>query len=203
MVKCEGLRGLSVLILAILGAAVLLGCAGSVESDDTVKAFDGILRIGQEENGKQIKICKGGSLEIWLQENPSTGYVWKKVRLDEDILTMGEVESKRAGSREVDSGRTEPSEGNDLPGENHSAANGGKSGKNELPAAGEGAEEGKDGLKVGAPRVGVYRFHAVDIGETVVRLEYTQPWDKEAEPADVFEITVMVVSDPEAGGGTE
>ena len=47
------------------------------------------------------------------------------------------------------------------------------------PVPGKGGEE-------------VWTFNALKEGTSTISMEYKQPWDEEAEPADTFELTVAV-----------
>lgn len=51
------------------------------------------IRLGMEDNGRQVELNKGQILIISLEGNPSTGYMWEAAELDKNILRqIGETE---------------------------------------------------------------------------------------------------------------
>ena len=50
----------------------------------------------------------------------------------------------------------------------------------------------RDGQRVGAPGTAVLRFRAVAVGQKVLRLSYTRPWEIGVEPARRFTLRVRV-----------
>lgn len=66
----------------ILSALTLSGCGPAKE-----------VKLDASANGRQVELQKGQTLVIPLESNPSTGYVWEVVELEESILRqMGEPE---------------------------------------------------------------------------------------------------------------
>ena len=55
----------------------------------------GALRLDRSDDGHQVELHKGQSLEVNLEANPTTGYEWQVEDLDEQILrAVGEAEFK-------------------------------------------------------------------------------------------------------------
>lgn len=51
------------------------------------------VKVDASANGSQVELKKGQTLVITLESNPTTGYSWEVVELEEDILRqMGEPE---------------------------------------------------------------------------------------------------------------
>lgn len=51
------------------------------------------VRLGAEDEGRQVELSEGQTLAVSLEGNPTTGYTWETEELDEDILKqMGEAE---------------------------------------------------------------------------------------------------------------
>lgn len=49
--------------------------------------------MDEKDNGSQIKLAPGQDLTITLESNPSTGYRWEVVQIDESILQqVGEAQ---------------------------------------------------------------------------------------------------------------
>jgi inhibitor of cysteine peptidase len=72
-------------LLVVLG--LLVGCGSS--SSEEIKE----VMVDMEDNGKQIEIYQGQILVVSLEAQPSTGYTWEVVELDELILRQeGEPE---------------------------------------------------------------------------------------------------------------
>lgn len=63
--------------LATLTALVLAGCGGG--SGGMVKAND-------EDNGGRVEMKVGGTLEIELESNPTTGYTWQVIESGAGVL---------------------------------------------------------------------------------------------------------------------
>ena len=71
----------AVLLLVLISAA---GCGSTAKAE---------VKLGANDNGRQIELKKGQPLVITLEGNPTTGYTWAAVELDEQILRQtGEVE---------------------------------------------------------------------------------------------------------------
>lgn len=65
-------------LLVVLG--LLVGCGSS--SSEEIKE----VMVDMEDNGRQINIFIGQILVVSLEAQPSTGYTWEVVELDELIL---------------------------------------------------------------------------------------------------------------------
>ncbi len=71
----------AVLLLVLISAA---GCGSTAKAEVKLSATD---------DGRQIELRKGQPLVITLEGNPTTGYTWAAVELEEQILRQaGEVE---------------------------------------------------------------------------------------------------------------
>ena len=77
-------------LLLILSALIFSGCAPAQE-----------VKLDAAANDRQVELQKGQTLVITLESNPSTGYMWEVVGLEESILRqMGEPEFKVSDPRE-------------------------------------------------------------------------------------------------------
>jgi len=78
-------RKLSTLgLVLILSALIFSGCGPAKE-----------VKLDASANGRQVELQKGQTLVITLESNPTTGFMWEVVELDESILRlMGEAEFK-------------------------------------------------------------------------------------------------------------
>jgi inhibitor of cysteine peptidase len=65
-------------LLVVLG--LLVGCGSS--SSEEIKE----VMVDMEDNGRQINLYSGQTLVVSLEAQPSTGYTWEVVELDELIL---------------------------------------------------------------------------------------------------------------------
>ena len=76
----------SLAIIAVLLATLIVaaGCSPSRE-----------VALGAKDDGRRVEIDQGRTLAITLESNPTTGYLWEVVELDEGILRqMEEAEFK-------------------------------------------------------------------------------------------------------------
>jgi inhibitor of cysteine peptidase len=64
------------------------GCAGSGAGGSR----SGVLRLGAGDNGLTFVLSPGDLVDIRLEANPSTGYDWQVIELDESVL-------RKAGGR--------------------------------------------------------------------------------------------------------
>lgn len=77
-------------LVLILSALIFSGCGPARE-----------VKVDANANGSQVELKKGQTLVITLESNPSTGYSWEVVELDESILRqMGEPEFKVSDPRQ-------------------------------------------------------------------------------------------------------
>ena len=82
----------SILLLSAILVFGLLatGCALKLKPAETQKVI-----LDADDAGRQVEIAKGQTLEITLEGNPTTGYMWEVEELDERILIkVGEPEFK-------------------------------------------------------------------------------------------------------------
>ena len=69
----------SVILLALLPTASSVRAGGAA-----------LLRLSEKDNGKQVHLRSGQSMDIVLFENATTGYQWQIVSIDKDILVEAE-----------------------------------------------------------------------------------------------------------------
>lgn len=84
--------------IAILLALLVLaaGCGPAKE-----------VKLDASDNGRQVELQKGQALVITLESNPTTGFMWEVVELEESILRqIGEAEFQ-SESEAVGAGGTE------------------------------------------------------------------------------------------------
>jgi len=74
----------------ILSALIFTGCGPAKE-----------VKLDASANGRQVELQKGQTLVITLESNPTTGFRWEVLELEEDILQqMGDPEFKVSDPRE-------------------------------------------------------------------------------------------------------
>jgi inhibitor of cysteine peptidase len=69
------------MVLFVIGACVwwvLSGCAVTSASNE--------LKLGKSDAGKSFDLAKGGVLEITLEGNPTTGYLWGVLAVNDAVL---------------------------------------------------------------------------------------------------------------------
>lgn len=84
-------RLFSLACLLLLGGLILLqaGCAAASPSGSSPRT------IPLNASGEAVSAHPGDILEVTLEANPSTGYIWEVEGLDETVLKMeGEPEAK-------------------------------------------------------------------------------------------------------------
>jgi len=69
------------LLPVIVVLIVLLGCTGDTAGEDT-------MRLTEADNGKAITVYPNGEFTINLESNPTTGYMWAVVEIDEEVLEV-------------------------------------------------------------------------------------------------------------------
>jgi len=104
-------------------------------------AFD----LGAEDDGREIELGRGESLAITLASNPTTGYRWEVIEVEERVL----------------------------------------------PPVGE-SEFRPESDGIGAPGVEIFRFKAMDAGQTTLNLVYHRPWEEDVAPLNTFSLQVIV-----------
>lgn len=86
-----------ILLLAMTGLIILLAASGCGSGSGKVKVDDSM-------NGQTITVKSGEIIAVSLEGNPTTGYNWYAVDLDESILSQtGEADFK-AGSNLIGAG---------------------------------------------------------------------------------------------------
>lgn len=65
-------------LLVVLGLLVSCGSSSSEEIKE--------VKVDMEDNGRQINLYSGQTLVVSLEAQPSTGYTWEVIELDELIL---------------------------------------------------------------------------------------------------------------------
>ena len=71
-------------LVVILSALIFSGCGSAKE-----------VKLNANDNGRQVDLQKGQTLVITLESNPTTGYRWEVVEIEESILRqIGEAEFK-------------------------------------------------------------------------------------------------------------
>jgi len=79
------------IVVMLLMAIIAAGCGPTGE-----------VRLDMADNGRQIEAEVGQILAISLESNPTTGFGWELVELEDPILQlMGEAEFQPAESKEV------------------------------------------------------------------------------------------------------
>ena len=75
-------------IIAVLLLSLLSGCTSASLSRD--------IKLGKAETGKTFDLAKGGTLEITLRGNPTTGYCWSRLSGKDAVLKpMGDYTFKQ------------------------------------------------------------------------------------------------------------
>ena len=83
------------LLLAMTGLIIMLAASGC--GNKTVKVDDSM-------NGQTITVKSGEVIEVSLEGNPTTGYNWYAVDLDESILSQTGEADFQAGSNLIGAG---------------------------------------------------------------------------------------------------
>lgn len=127
--------------LAILLVAALLALAMAACGQSTPKQVS----LSEKDAGRTVQLPVGRTLEVVLEGNPTTGYLWEAAAGDTAIIRQeGEAQFTPATSAL------------------------GSSGKMTL------------------------RFTGVAAGQTVLKLIYHRPFEKNVPPSKTFEVTVVV-----------
>ena len=83
-------RYLVLLVVVSLFVLVLPAC-GPTGGGDAPKE----VKLTEKEAGESVEVAKGGTLEITLEGNPTTGYTWEVESVDDKVLKQeGEPDSK-------------------------------------------------------------------------------------------------------------
>ena len=146
MRSCSVLYNRSVVIL--LGMLMLLAGCGPINGTSAGNQSEDVI-LSAKDDGGQIEVDAGQALVLTLESNPTTGFRWEVVEMEDAVLRpKGEAEFKLAS--ELDS-----------------------------PPPGTGGVE-------------IFRFEAVNAGETLLELVYHRPWEEGVEPLETFSVRVIV-----------
>jgi inhibitor of cysteine peptidase len=127
--------------LAILLVAALLALALGACSASTPKQVN----LSEKDAGRTVQLPVGGTLNVVLDGNPTTGYTWEVAGGDTAVIKQeGEAQFKP----------------------NTSA--------------------------LGSPGKMTLSFTGVAAGQTVLKLIYYRPFEKDVPPLNTFEVTVVV-----------
>jgi inhibitor of cysteine peptidase len=127
---------LAILLVVALVALALGACSASAPKQ---------VNLSEKDAGRTVQLSVGGTLEVVLEGNPTTGYLWE--------VAAGET----AVIKQVGESQFKP---------NTSA--------------------------IGSPGQVTLRFTGVAAGQTVLKLIYHRPFEKDVPPIKTFEITVVV-----------
>ena len=73
-----------VLLAVVLLVALALPACGPMNAGGAPKD----VKLTEKEAGKSVEVANGGTLEITLEGNPTTGYTWEVDAVDEKILKL-------------------------------------------------------------------------------------------------------------------
>lgn len=73
-----------VLLAVVLLVALALPACGPMDEGGAPKD----VKLTEKEAGKSVEVANGGTLEITLEGNPTTGYTWEVDAVDEKILKL-------------------------------------------------------------------------------------------------------------------
>ena len=103
------------------------------------------VRLSEGDAGGTVELRVGDTMEVVLEGNPTTGFLWETAAVDASVLKQ----------------------------------------------LGEPGFEPYTSL-IGSGGKFTFRFEAVASGQTLLRLVYHRPWEKDVPPEKTFEVTVMV-----------
>jgi len=127
--------------LAILCVAALLALTLGACNTPTTKQVN----LSEKDAGRTVQLPVGGTLEVVLAGNPTTGYLWEVAGGDTTVIQQaGEAQFK------------------------------------------------PDTSALGSPGKVTLRFTGVAAGQTVLKLIYYRPFEKNVPPEKTFEVTVVV-----------
>jgi inhibitor of cysteine peptidase len=101
------------------------------------------VRLSEEDAGSTVELRMGDTIEVVLDGNPTTGFLWETAAVDASVLKQ----------------------------------------------LGEPGFEPYTNL-IGSGGKFTFRFEAVASGQTLLRLIYHRPWEKDVPPERTFEVTV-------------
>jgi inhibitor of cysteine peptidase len=94
-------------IIVVLCAWTVIGCGSDPLSTTPQIPEEVTVAVTAEQNGTQINLGRGDFLEVTLESNPTTGYRWEVVNIDEVVLRPLGESTFRPSSGEVGAGGTE------------------------------------------------------------------------------------------------
>ena len=62
------------------------------------------VKVTEKEAGESVEVAKGGTLEITLEGNPTTGYTWEVESVDDKVLKLEGEPAFEAASEAVGAG---------------------------------------------------------------------------------------------------
>jgi inhibitor of cysteine peptidase len=125
---------------------LLAGCGPANDVDAGGKSE---VNLSAKDNRGQVEVDTGQILVLTLESNPTTGFRWQVVEVQEAVLgPKGEAEFEVASALDP-------------------------------PPPGTGGVE-------------IFRFEAVEAGETLLELVYHRPWEEGVEPLETFSVRVIV-----------
>jgi len=74
-----------VALLTVLAAVTVTGCGGQVN------AAPGPVKLTEADNGKNVTVKVGQSIEVTLAGNPTTGYSWEPALADIDKTLLKQI----------------------------------------------------------------------------------------------------------------
>ena len=95
--RVRSLKSLSIVALGLCLVCLTTACRGESTGPENIYIAD------EADNGQTVTMGVGDVLQVMLEENQSTGYVWSVVTNDEDVLRPStepayEVESDAEGA---------------------------------------------------------------------------------------------------------
>ncbi|MFA6002217.1 MAG: protease inhibitor I42 family protein [Thermoleophilia bacterium] len=73
------------LLIVLVVALVSAGCGGN-SSTSTDKPVTAVVKVTEANAGQSVELDAGGTLEITLKSNATTGYHWEVMSVDSGIL---------------------------------------------------------------------------------------------------------------------
>ncbi len=85
-------KSVMAVLLGIMVLGAVSGCAGQTTASGTGTGLEPVA-LDASDSGSRIQLQKGQTLVVELEHNPSTGYNWEAVDLDQAVLKqVGEPE---------------------------------------------------------------------------------------------------------------
>ncbi|MCL7455326.1 MAG: protease inhibitor I42 family protein [Anaerolineae bacterium] len=94
----RGWKAVGLVVVLLVVAALVSGCGGSAKAG----LEGGEVVLAREDMGAQVALHEGQTLVVTLEANPSTGYSWELIDLEEQVLALaGEPEFQQAAQANV------------------------------------------------------------------------------------------------------